>query len=80
MTGNWLERPKTIRLLWILFIAVLALTVAAEFVVDPHGYFGLGDTFGFNAWFGFASCVAMIVFAKLLGHFLKRPDTYYEGE
>ena len=29
MDDHWLVRPKTIRLLWIVFIAVLALTVLA---------------------------------------------------
>ena len=36
--------------------------------------------FGFNAWYGFGTCVAMVVAAKLLGTFLKRNDRYYEGE
>jgi hypothetical protein len=47
-------------------------------VIAHHPYFGLDGTFGFGAWFGFASCVAMIVFAKALGALLKRPDTYYD--
>lgn len=78
MSKNWLERPGTIRMLWGVFIAILAATVVAEFFVQPHGYFGLDGTFGFNAWYGFATCVAMIVIAKALGVLLKRPDTYYD--
>lgn len=80
MTKNWLERPRTIRLLWVLFVAILALTVAAQLFIHPHGHFGLDGTFGFNAWYGFATCVVMIVAAKALGVLLKRPDTYYEEE
>jgi len=73
----WLVRPESIRILWIAFIAILAMTVLADFFVEHHGYFGIDGTFGFNAWFGFLSCVAMVVFAKLLGFLVKRPEDYY---
>jgi hypothetical protein len=47
-------------------------------VITPHSHFGLDGTFGFAAWFGFVSCVALIAISKALGFFLKRPDDYYE--
>ncbi|MGM0633292.1 MAG: hypothetical protein ACQETO_08955 [Pseudomonadota bacterium] len=75
---HWLVRPSTIRKLWRIFAAVLALTVMAQFLVDIHDYFGVDGWFGFYALFGFLSCLAMVVFAKLLGYVLKRPDTYYD--
>lgn len=74
---HWLARPRTIRRLWLLFIGILTLTVAAELFLDAHGHFGIDATLAFNAWYGFATCVAMILFAKLLGLVLKRDDTYY---
>jgi len=74
---HWLLRPATIRWLWRIFGVVLALTVAAGLLVHSHGYFGIDGTFGFNAWFGFLSCVAMVVFARLLGFLVKRPENYY---
>jgi hypothetical protein len=77
MNQHWLERPSTIRRLWIAFVATLATTVAAELFVERHSVFGLDGSFGFYAWFGFASCVGLILFPKLLGVFLKRPDSYY---
>jgi len=76
---HWLARPETIRRLWIGFIAVLAVLVALDLVVDHHPHFTLEAIFGFGAWFGFLSCVGLIVFAKALGFFLKRPDTYYDN-
>lgn len=76
---HWLVRPTTIRGLWIAFIIILALTVLANLVVKPHGDFGIDGTFGFYAWYGFLTCVLMIVVSKGLGHFLKRPDDYYDG-
>lgn len=72
-----LVRPATIRWLWRIFGGVLVLTIAAGLLVHSHGYFGIDGTFGFNAWFGFLSSVAMVVFAKLLGFLVKRPEDYY---
>jgi uncharacterized membrane protein len=74
---HWLVRPDTIRKLWIGLIIVLALTVIAEFAIHKHAYFRLDKLFGFYAWYGFLTCVAMVFGAKLLGLVLKRPDDYY---
>ena len=53
--------------------------VALDLVVTHHPNFDLDSRFGFGAWFGFLSCVVLIVFAKALGALLKRPDTYYDS-
>lgn len=75
---HWLDRPGNVKLLWRGFLVVLALTLLAEFWVPHHPHFDIESIFGFNAWFGFLACAAMIVVAKGLALFLKRPDTYYE--
>ena len=74
---HWLVRPENIRKLWRIFIAILALTVAAEFFVEHETHFGIDGVFGFNAWFGFLACAVLILIAKLIGIVCKRPDTYY---
>lgn len=74
---HWLVRPATIRKLWWGFSIVLALTVAAQFIVYVKGYFGVDGWFGFGAAFGFASCLAMVLVAKALGFVLKRNEDYY---
>ena len=78
MEDHWLVRPRTIKRLWALFIVVLALTVLADLAIEHHPYFGIDGTIGFGAWFGFASCVALVLVAKALGAVLKRPDSYYD--
>lgn len=78
MKDHWLFEEKNIKLLWRAFIGILALTVLADFVVHHHGHFGIDGTFGFGAWFGFLSCVVLVVFAKALGTLLKRRDSYYD--
>lgn len=77
---HWLVRPKTIRRLWQIFAGVLALTVLVQLVIKIKGYVDVDSWFGFGAVFGFAACVAMVLFAKLLGVFLKRHEGYYDEE
>ena len=79
MNDHWLVRPGTIRLLWMIFAVILVVTVTADMFIHHHAWFGLDGTFGFGAWFGFVSCIAMVVFAKALGAVLKRRDTYYDS-
>ena len=77
-TDHWLARPGTIRKLWFALAALLALLLAAEAAVGHEGHYRLDGFFGFAAWFGFASCVVLVLGAKALAIFLKRPDTYYD--
>ena len=77
---HWLYRPETLPKLWTWGLGILALTVAAEVFTDLHPHFGYADWFSFNAAYGFVSCAAMVLFAKWLGGFVKRPDTYYEPD
>jgi hypothetical protein len=75
---HWLVRPTTIRLLWIAFLATLALTVAVGLWLPGEPHFAIERIFAFNAAYGFLVCVAMILTAKVLGVLLKRPDSYYD--
>lgn len=74
---HWLTRPRTIRRLWQIFIAVLAATVLAELATEAHPHFAVERLFGFNALYGFLACAALILFAKGLGLLIKRRDDYY---
>jgi hypothetical protein len=70
----------TIRRLWQVFIAVLALSVLAQLAVEPQPHFALEGWFGFNAVYGFLACAALILIARALGMFLKRRDDYYDAD
>ena len=74
---HWLTRPETVRKAWWVFGAILALTVLAQFFIPVKGTFALESTFGFAAWYGFFACVAMVLVAKALVWWLKRPEGYY---
>jgi hypothetical protein len=77
MDDHWLVRRGTIRILWGVFIAVLALTVLAGGLVHREPHFAIEALFAFDAWFGFAACAALIFGAKAIGLLLKRRDDYY---
>ena len=77
---HWLTRPDTIRKLWWGFAIVLALTVLAQLFVYVKGYFVVDGWFGFGAVYGFVSCLLMVLVAKSLGVFLKRPNEYYREQ
>ena len=77
---HWLVRPKTIRWLWIGGIFFLTLLVLADFFIHAHASFKIDGTFGFYSWYGLVTCVAMVLFAKALGIFLKVKDTYYDND
>ena len=63
---HWLVRPATIRWIWRISIAVLALTVLLQLVIKIKGYFGV------DAW--------LWLVAKGLGFVLKRDEDYYKGD
>jgi hypothetical protein len=68
---------------WLLSSALLAillvLTVIAEKFVDLDTE-ELSEIPYFYAWFGFGSCIIIVVAAKLLGIFVKRNEDYYKGD
>jgi hypothetical protein len=65
-------------MIWKAFIAVLALTVVAQFFIEPYPYFAVERLFAWNALYGFLACAVLILAAKGLGILLKRRDDYYD--
>jgi hypothetical protein len=75
---HWLVRPRTIRMLWVLFCILLALTLLAQAFVVIKSTSGFDGWPGFAAVFGFLACLALVLVARGLGLLLKRRDDYYE--
>jgi hypothetical protein len=65
---------------WAAFIAVLALTLAAEPFVHRHEAFPIERLFGFNALYGFLACAVLVLVAKAIGLAIKRRDDYYDDD
>lgn len=72
------ERLPT--LFWIILSVLLLLTLVSNLIVHIHGYFDFDGLIGFYAAFGFISCLAMVVVAKILGLLLKKPENYYNAD
>ena len=71
---------KLSRRSWRIFGAMLLATIVAEPFAHHHASFGVDGSFGFHAWYGFATCCATVLVAKLiLGKVLSRPDDYYDA-
>jgi len=84
-TTHWLYRPENRKKLWIAQFVILALALLPEFFVHHHAHFseqgiGIDSSWGFYAWYGFATCAAMVIGAKLIGLVLKRKDNYYDDK
>ena len=48
MKAHWLDEPKNVKLLWRLFLVVLAATVLAELAIALHPHFEVEALFGFQ--------------------------------
>jgi hypothetical protein len=80
---HWLYRSENRPKLWLLLILILSLALLPDLFLHHHAHFPelgfkLDTRVGFFAWYGFITCAAMVVGAKILGIFLKRPDDYYD--
>ena len=75
---HWLMRRSTIRMLITVGLVILAGVTALDLAVHGHPHFGMDGWFGFYSGYGFITCAIMVIFANLLGFFLKRRDTYYD--
>ncbi|MEB8434259.1 hypothetical protein OO007_18625 [Cocleimonas sp. KMM 6892] len=80
---HWLYREENRRTLWIIQFAILFIAILPEFFMHHHASFEaqgihLDASPTFYAWYGFATCAAMVLGAKLLGYVLKRKDDYYD--
>ena len=77
-TPGFLEKPGTIRILWILLYLVCGLTLVPELFIERHDYFGIDHYFSFYAGLGFISCALLIILAKGLSYILKKNVDYYD--
>jgi uncharacterized membrane protein len=65
-----------------LMLAVMALLVLADIIIEPaYTRFAWDGIGGFAAFYGFVSCVLIIVISKVLGYrLLYRNEDYYDDD
>ena len=75
-----LESPASIKKMWIGSAIVLVFLVLADLFIEHHApHFGFETSFAFSAWYGFATCILMVVISKkVVGRLLSVRDTYYD--
>jgi len=74
----WLDSSRNVTWLYRGLWIICSLLVAVDLVVHRHEEFGFATLFGFHAWYGFLSCVALVLIAKRLRRVLMRDEDYYE--
>ena len=78
MNQHWILKKDNIKKLWIYSIILLIFLVLIQIIFPIKGHFEVERWLGFGAWFGFLACVLMILFSKVLGLVVKKPEDYYE--
>ncbi|MFD3190630.1 hypothetical protein ACFMPD_10190 [Sedimentitalea sp. HM32M-2] len=73
----WVEKPGGVEKIVYALYAVCAVLFLADFVYHKHSYLAIEDFPGFYALYGFFMCAALVVCAKVMRLFLKRPEDYY---
>jgi len=73
------DAKNVIRLIRLLS-AICALLFVLDFILHRHSSHPLESIPGFYPLFGFVGCVLLVLIAKWMRLFLKRPETYYHGK
>lgn len=74
---GWVDRPGSAnRIFWALAGLCLILFLA-DFTYHKHGHFAIEDWPGFYAVYGFVMFTGLVIAAKTLRTFIKRPENYY---
>lgn len=75
---DFFSRPGVQKVLWIVLYAACAATVLAGFAYKTKAPFEFASFFGFYAILSVVSCVGLVLLAKFVGKFLKKPGDYYD--
>ncbi|HJN73750.1 MAG TPA: hypothetical protein QGF58_07445 [Myxococcota bacterium] len=67
------------RIIWSL-VALCVLVSVADLFYDKHGHYDFEHFPAFHSAYGFVSCVALVLTAKLLRRLLMRDEDYYDDE
>jgi len=75
---TWLDRKENVtKIAWALYL-VCAVLVLLDFAIHRHADMGFDGNYGFYAAYGFFGSVFLVLVAKQMRKFLKRPEDYYD--
>lgn len=76
---GWFDRPENVRKLIIGLIVVCVVVVVAELIFpNDHPHFPIEKIPGFQAAFGFAAFVIVVMLGKALRVVVSREEDYYD--
>ncbi len=76
----WLDRKENVdKVYWGVWL-LCGLLLLVEPFVHKHADFAFAEWFGFDGWYGFVACVALVLAAKVLRLIVKRPENFYERD
>lgn len=73
-----LDEPRNVWRIIQVLIALSVASVLADLFYPKHAHFGPQNWIGFDAVYGFVSCVALVLVAKQLRRILRRDEDYYD--
>lgn len=74
--GLFDDKRNVDRVVWLLVVACVVVQLA-DLVIHKHGHYHWEEWFGFHGWYGFVSCVALVVAATFMRRFVMRSEDYY---
>jgi flagellar biosynthesis protein FliR len=75
---GWFDDPKNVNKVVRTLIALCIASVVADLFYDKHTHYGFQGLIGFDAIYGFVSCVLLVLAAKQLRKVLMRDEDYYD--
>ena len=75
---RWLDRPRSVDKIVRAVIGICLLVCLLDLFYDKHGHYSWEELPAFYAFFGFVSCVALVIAAKGLRKILMRDEDYYD--
>jgi hypothetical protein len=75
---RWLDRPGSVGVVIRILAGGSARSGRGEFFYHKNREYGFQEWFAFDAIYGFASCVGLVLTAKIVRKILMRSEDYYD--
>ena len=75
---RWLDSRRNVDKIFWGLVVICALTVLADLLYHKHVHYGIESLVGYHGWYGFISCVVLVLSAKVLRRLVKRDEDYYD--
>jgi len=76
--NSFFDHPKNVDRIIRILVFLCVCTVIADFFYRKHGEYHFQEWVGFDAIYGFVSCVLLVLAAKQLRKILMRDEDYYD--